>query len=284
MVDVPGTVSQILWHFTGGPRWNEDQKEQNVAPKPAAEAYAALLGILKTKELRLGGYKEVVRVHLDKVRTWSKKKKKYEVKHNVTRILESCPVSCLADIPIMHLSYHAGRYGKFAIGFHRDATVRVGFNPVFYTLQNSNVIRTIRQGFARIRSLDLTLVDSFLDDLESEVESLPNAGDIDVDGPISTIRALADDAVSRADSAKESIAHFLAFVKTFNSDQFHSVYCEREWRSVASFPFDYDDVAMIVLPKAVGDTSFFQPFVKKSRNLGIPASIPIVPWETLLES
>jgi hypothetical protein len=39
----------------------------------------------------------------------------------------------LADIPVAHLSYHAHRYGKAAIGFHRDAAIREGFHPVFYT-------------------------------------------------------------------------------------------------------------------------------------------------------
>jgi len=46
--------------------------------------------------------------------------------------LESAPVVCLADIPIIHLSYHAQRYGEIAIGFHRKHVMEKGFMPVFY--------------------------------------------------------------------------------------------------------------------------------------------------------
>jgi hypothetical protein len=34
MPSSPGTVSKILWHFTGGPRWNEVEKRQEATPKP----------------------------------------------------------------------------------------------------------------------------------------------------------------------------------------------------------------------------------------------------------
>ena len=54
--------------------------------------------------------------------------------------LESVPVCCLAEIPVEHLSYHAKRYGKIGIGFHRDAAIRCGFNPVFYQLHTSDVL------------------------------------------------------------------------------------------------------------------------------------------------
>jgi hypothetical protein len=36
---VPGTVSKILWHFTGGPTWNDKTKKQNTSPKPSKNAY-----------------------------------------------------------------------------------------------------------------------------------------------------------------------------------------------------------------------------------------------------
>jgi abortive phage resistance protein AbiGi (putative antitoxin) len=88
-----------------------------------------MIGILESRELRVGAYKEVMKVRVAKVRTWDKKSKKYRVDHDVMQTLESAPVCCLADIPIMHLSYHAGRYGQFAIGFHREAALRAGFNP-----------------------------------------------------------------------------------------------------------------------------------------------------------
>ena len=45
----------------------------------------------------------------------------------------------------MHLGYHAERYGKIAIGFHRDAVIRHGFSPVFYQL--AGLWREIYLGF-----------------------------------------------------------------------------------------------------------------------------------------
>lgn len=279
MADVPGTVSQILWHFTGGPAWNEEENRQNIAPKPAADAYDALLSILSDRVILLGGYKEVVKVRFQKLRIWDQKAKEYKVKRNVMRTLKSAPVCCLADIPIMHLSYHASRYGRFAIGFHRDAALRAGFNPVFYTLHDSDIIRNIRKGFTKIRSVDLDYSRTLIDDIESADE------DIDADGNLSALRSEADELEVAITTAKESIAQFLAFIKTFDTNEFQSVYCEREWRSVTQFSFEYSDVAMIVLPKAVSKSRYFEPFVKTvAKRLGVPASVPAVPWETLLES
>jgi hypothetical protein len=283
MVEIPGTVSQILWHFSGGPTWNEGEKRQNTAPKPAADAYDALVGILSSGELRLGEYKEVVKVRVPEVKVRDPKTKKIRIDRDVIRTLTSCPVCCLADIPIIHLSYHAGRYGKFAIGFHRDTAIRNGFNPVFYTLQHSDVIRTIRQGFAKIRSIDLEPTGDLIGYLESDVEDA--VADIDVHHYLWALRSEADDLETAVATAKTSIAQFLAFVKTFEADEFQSVYCEREWRAVNTFSFTYDDVAMIVLPERVGTRRYFKPFVaSKAKQLSLPRAIPIVPWETLLES
>ena len=41
MNGTPGTVSKILWHFTGGPRWNSELNRQEQEPKPAEEACEA---------------------------------------------------------------------------------------------------------------------------------------------------------------------------------------------------------------------------------------------------
>ncbi len=60
----PGRVSKILWHFTGGPTWSKRLKRQGSRPKRSSEAYANLVSILRSRELRLGEYREVVRVVL----------------------------------------------------------------------------------------------------------------------------------------------------------------------------------------------------------------------------
>jgi hypothetical protein len=283
MVEIPGTVSQILWHFTGGPTWNEVEKRQNVAPKSAADAYRALNGILRSRELRLGSFKEVVRVLIPEVRRRDPKTKKVNIERDVMRTLKSCPVCCLADIPIMHLSYHAARYGKFAIGFHRDAAIRAGFNPVFYTLHHSSVIRSIRTGFTKMRTVDLEAARALLADIQQEVES--KDVEYEVGYYASQLGGEFDDIHRAVMTTKASIEQFLAFIKTFETDEFQTVYCEREWRAVTPFTFSYEDVAMIVVPLKVGENVYFERFVSsQAKRYKLPRSIPIVPWETLLES
>lgn len=283
MVEIPGTVSQILWHFTGGPRWNEAEKRQNVEPKPAADAYTALNAILRAKELRLGSYREVVKVRVPEIRKRDPKTKKIVIERDVLRSLTSCAVCCLADIPIMHLSYHAARYGKFAIGFHRQSAIAAGFNPVFYTLPHSDVVRSIRQRFTKIRTTDLQLARALVSDIQSDVES--HDVEYEIDFYASQLGDEFDDLERAVATAKTSIEQFLAFIKTFELDEFQTVYCEREWRAVAPYTFSYDDIAMIVVPQKVGGNSYFKRFASsQAKRLNLPRSIPIVPWETLLES
>src|SRR5260370_3257530 len=118
----PGTVSKILWHFTGGPRWNQAAKRQNTTRKPPAEAYANLTSILRTKSLRLGGYKEVVNVVLPAYRKINPATRKVEVEKNVPITLESSPFCCGSHIPAPHLHYHPPKNGKFAVGFPRNTS------------------------------------------------------------------------------------------------------------------------------------------------------------------
>ena len=122
-----------------------------------------------------------------------------------------------------------------------------------------------------------------LDDIELAVRNARPR--IDLDTYIRTLRIIDNDIEARVSAARASAAHFLAFVKTFHKREFDSVYCEREWRSIASFRFDHKDVAMIVLPTRVNKRSYFKPFVsEKAGGIGLPRNIPIVPWEALVES
>jgi hypothetical protein len=163
----PGTVSKILWHFTGSPRWKAEEKCQEVVPKPAGEAFDALSAILQTKELRLGSYREVVSVKVPISRRDPVTNKRLPSSYAIV-YRESAPVCCVADIPIAHLSYHASRYGTIAIGFHRDAVVNAGFNPVFYTLQHSQVLTSLHLGFGELETIDVTTVLSICrDQIES---------------------------------------------------------------------------------------------------------------------
>ncbi len=281
MPDAPGTVSRILWHFTGGPRWNEIENRQLRNRKSAVDAYNALLGILQTRTLKLGHYQEVVKVRVPKVRYYNRATKRFNTKRNVLRSLKSAAVCCLADIPLLHLSYQASRYGKFAVGFHREAAIRHGFNPVFYTLHDTNVIQSIYRGFAEIQALDADSVRTAAGEIESELKE----SNVDVWSELLDIDIAADDIETAVDSVRHSIEEFLAFVKTIDRKEFGTVYCEREWRATKTFAFERDDIAMIVLPGKVGAEKYFASFVATEvKRLHLPRSIPIVPWEDLVES
>lgn len=282
----PGTVSKILWHFTGGPTWSSQTKRQSKSPKPAAKAYENLKSILRTKELRLGTYKELIKVILPERKKFNPKTEKIDVQKNVPVVIESSSICCLSDIPAPHLRYHAYRYGKFAIGFHRSAIIRAGFNPVFYTLQDTPILRSIYEGFSYLGFADPSTIGDGVKMIESQVSDIEaDYGlDIDVSGDIGEIGLEVDDLASSLSNAKRNLKNFVAFVKTFDCSEFSTIYCEREWRSTKQYNFETDDVAMIVLPKAVGKTQYFKNFVEKvTPNLRFPRRIPVVPWDDLIE-
>lgn len=270
----PGTVSKILWHFTGGPTWNRRTGKQNKKPKPAKDAYKSLKAILRQRKLRVGRYRESVTGIADSHSTYRMDPETEELvethrQENVPVKVESSSVCCLADIPIAHLSYHSKRYGKFAIGFHRSSAVRERFNPVLYTLENSG----IPVSFAVKRS-----------GLDDQIESLR-----EIHRALKYKNPFVKQALDLASEFREEIDKFLTLIKSFKPDEFTSVYCEREWRSVQPFRFSfYRDVAMIVLPKEgdrEDDRDYFRLFVEyDARKLDLPRSVPIVPWEDLLEN
>ncbi len=281
----PGTVSKILWHFTGGPIWNEAARRQATTPKPAQSAYQNLRSILRSRELRLGSYTETVKVVIPEQRLYNRTTRKSEVRKNVPAEIQSAPVCCLSDIPAAHLGYHAYRYGKFAIGFHRDAAVGHGFNPVFYSLEHTGVVRSIYDGFSQLEVVDPEEITSAAEDIQQAVSDIEDEVDIDVSNAIEEIETGAEDLADTVSSARETLREFVAFVKTFQDDQFATIYCEREWRALRPYSFTLDDVAMIVLPRRVGKGRYFEDFVKNSApRLKLPRSIPIVPWEDLVET
>ena len=288
MADTPGTVSRILWHFTGRPKWNAAENRQENIPKPANEAYEAFLSILRSKQLRIGQYREVVKVRVPKLQKYNREKRRVEEQTNVLIELRSSPVCCLADIPITHLSYHAQRYGKFAIGFHRDAAVQHGFNPVFYTLYDTTVLKSLYDGFAQLRNVDVNAIEYAAEDVETEVQGLEcehgHEVEVDLSSAVDNIQSEAQWVGNAVEAAQDSFERFLAFVKTFDQDEFATIYCEREWRSVELFPFRFDHVAMVVLPRSDGKRSYFDKFISDGvRRLKFPRSIPVVPWEDLVE-
>jgi hypothetical protein len=281
-VVTPGTVSKILWHFTGGPVWDSERRKQSDLAKPSDQAYDNLKSILKSGELRLGSYKEVVRVRLAPFWKRDRKTGKKTLVNPGVTFVESSPVCCLADIPAPHLGYHARRYGKFALGFHRDAVVQAGFNPVFYTLHDAPTIRSIYRGFAALNKAN---VDAIGNGVDAALSALDDDYPSDAAFELYDIRSEANLIGKRISTARKSLSDFVAFVKTFERTEFNTIYCEREWRSIRPFNFDIEDIAMVVLPRKIGQNHYFRRFVERfpiGRNL--PRGIPIVAWEDLVES
>jgi hypothetical protein len=307
----PGTVSKILWHFTGGPRWSEKLKKQGPKPKPSKKAYDLLKRILRSRSLHVGGYREIIRRQAPK-RGVNKPDASYRHPFDSMDERESARVCCLADIPIQHLAYHAQRYGRFAIGFHRAAVLSHDFNPVLYAPEQSCVIEDLYSGLAGVDEMLINQVDpkslenlaGRLSKISDKLESAANELDSHANGKIRQLAkrlqrlargaskackeadistGLAYDAENSTLRAKVGLERAIAFVKTFKHDEFGTIYCEREWRSMEPYDFDLEDLAMIVLPKSVGRTNYFEDFVTKQvKKLGIPSSVPVVPWEDLI--
>lgn len=141
-------------------------------------------------------------------------------------------------------------------------------------------MRTVYEGFAGLRHVD---VDG-IRDAASEIDSAVPRGR-EVSFAVTNLEFEADDIESAVDTAKTSFRRLLAFVKSFDVDEFGTIYCEREWRSTRAFKFSSADVAMVVLPKKVADSEYFRNFVDQDApGLTLPRSRPIVPWDDLVES
>lgn len=277
MSRTPGTVSKILWHFTGGPKWDETAQRQSKQRKSNSKAFKALKGILNDRILRCGSYNEVVNgVISSKLieKTENPRGVRYSYGANYHQI-QTSKVCCLTDIPVQHLQYHAQRYGKFAVGFHRKKVVDDGFNPVLYSLEDSTVTKRVLKisealgtdlVFDVIQDLKRSLLDhqelfEFRDQIEAIVQSVVSEHAWDtVEVPAYDFRNLA------------------TFIKTFTNEEFDSIYCEREWRNDKDFIFDIDDVAMIVIPRT---DKYLEKFIAEFQHL--PRTIPIIAWEDLIE-
>lgn len=280
----PGTVSKILWHFTGGPHWDDRLNKQKTSPKPATRAYRNLKSILRTRELRLGTYHEIVTVIVTERRRFNVAKRETETQRNVPVKLESARVCCLSDIPAAHLGYHAYRYGQFAIGFHREAVLAHGFNPVFYTLGHTKVLHSAYEGLTELSFVDPITMVHAADNIERTLGDLPEDAAGNISEAVLDIRSEAKFVSISMRKAQEGFKEFLAFVKTFSENEFDTIYCEREWRSLQPYKFSMDEVAMIVVPKQVRGRRYFEDFVTRVMpKARVPPTVPIVPWEDLIE-
>ncbi len=283
MTSRPGTVSKILWHFTGGPAWDSQKNKQSTKLKSPSDAYNAIKSIINSKELRIGGYQEVVKLVLPEKIIFDIKDGKItrKIKKNFLETVESKRVCCVADIPIQHLAYHSKRYGKIALGFHRESIISNEFNPVMYSLENTNLINTIYQGYWNsFSSIDMEDLINSVDELQSNIDNLINESNseesIETNDLIEEIECL----ITGNEEITDSFRELLAFIKTFNNKEFDTIYCEREWRTTKTFNFTNDDIAMVILPKKQNNTNYYDLFLSE---INLPRNITIAAWEDLIE-
>ena len=91
-------------------------------------------------------------VVLPSYREYSSSQRQIVETENKRITMYSSSICCLADIPAVHLGYHATRYGKFAIGFHRRFGGSTRFQSrIIYTLDN-RCHRHIYEGLSSIES------------------------------------------------------------------------------------------------------------------------------------
>ena len=194
--------------------------------------------------------------------------------------VKSKPVCCVADIPLQHLAYHSNRYGKIAIGFHRDSIVKAGFNPVLYTLEDTSLLNAIYQGYYSVDDVLTGEAESEVDSLQGQIDGLIEEHELDdyIDASdISSALSFIESGHSKIESSFET---FMAYIKTFDTSEFDSIYCEREWRSTNNFKFKLEDIAMIIVPRKQGNTNFYQKFLKE---MNLPRDLVVACWEDLIE-
>lgn len=276
----PGTVSKILWHFTGGPLWDDAINKQRKELKPAIKGYEALKSILKTKELRVGRYHEIVKVIVPEKRQFDFKTRKLNILKNHPVTVKSKPVCCVADIPLQHIDYHSSRYGKIAIGFHRDSIVKSGFNPVMYTLENAELINIIYQGYSAIDNADPLNARTEIDSIQEEIDKIIESNNLDDSVDTFMVTSELEWINSAHEIINESFQNFLAYIKTFDTTEFDSIYCEREWRNTKNYSFTAEDIAIIVLPKEQDGERFYERFLNEVK---LPKTVTIACWEDLIE-
>lgn len=265
MTNKPGTVSKILWHFTGGPLWDNKEGKQSYYPKSEQHSFEILNKIVSSKYLKTSDYKEQLQAFV--IRQFKDLLTDEEQPLVIPTLdkITTTSVVCVADIPIEHLNFHSKRYGKIAIGFKRSSLVRAGFNPVLYALSTSLVSQNYSDTLLTIEKLHKTI-----DGLNY---SLLNHG-IEVDSQLKELVV----AIDLIEEVKARSLGFGNFIKTFNRKTMDEIYTEREWRSDKPFNFEWTDVAMIVLPRHGG---FLDNFIRG--NTEIPREVPIVSWEDLIE-
>ena len=277
----PGTVSKILWHFTGGPQWDTKNQCQLEELKPPKEAYKNLCSILKSHTLKVGNYHENINTYIDilpNLPTVTEEMKKYLIVNQTPTTIKTNPVCCVADIPLKYLNHHSERYGKFGVGFSRDS-LKQKFNPVFYTLNSEIISGYLIKAFKNIDT-NIKNLEAFIkikDKYIQEIGENDNSSDLEeFDKFLSKFNYHMKNS---SDSILEYFSYFASFFKTI--EDYNEIYYEREWRSLYNYEFSDNDIECIIIPSE-GD--FYNNFLEKEIDgLSLPNSISIIPWEDISE-
>lgn len=251
----PGTVSKILWHFTGGPEWDSELHKQKKVLKKNSSSFEILNKIIDGGVLKTGSFSEVAQ-------TLS-----MNGDDDVLNTIQTRPVCCLADIPIQHLGYHSKRYGKIAIGFHRSAIMRA-FHPVLYNPIGSYL------------NLEIGMLNDWMRDNSAVIleQVLKNKGMLD-NFENAEVFGLIDSIKTNVEICTSLFVDILTYSKSFEpTKEFETIYCEREWRATDDFHFTHDDIAMVLLPRRGG---FYNRFLEKSTDF--ERKFSVVAWEDLIE-
>jgi hypothetical protein len=260
--------------------WDETTNKQLKELKPAIKGYEALKAILKSQELRVGKYHEIVKVIVPEKRRYNIEKKNIETLINHPVTVKSKPVCCVADIPLQHIDYHSNRYGKIAIGFHRESIIKSGFNPVMYTLEDTVLLNSIYQGYLAVDDVNPYNAKSEIESVQNEIDSVIAENNLDTYIDTSSLLSDLEWIEHSHQKIDESFQGFLAYIKTFDTTEFDSIYCEREWRCTNNFSFTVDDIAIIVLPREQEGERFYEQFLDE---VSLPRTVTIACWEDLIE-
>ena len=197
---------------TGGPIREPYAYRPSKELKSDDKSYEAIVGILKSRDLRLGGCEEridVMRPVLKSIpETPGAPDKRQFMGRRTAGML-------LADIPVIHLHYHSSRYGKMAIGFHRESVVKAGFTPVFYQLEDSDIARAI------LNTIDgLDIIGGF----GLGCDYPPTVDDMPVSPDESHEQQKARIVRNTLALARQDACRIACLLKTFNPTEFDSIY------------------------------------------------------------
>lgn len=219
-------TSEILWHFVGH-------------NKSEAEQYHILLSILKNG-LKRGKTKAEFKF--------------IDPKTNRIRIAWGYSVVCLADIPFKDLHIHTERYGRFAIGFHKESVINNHFFPILYVNQYSNIFHRFIQ-------------------LRDEIGIYLENNNKEIAGKFHELLLYLGSMVKSGDLKANSEKRI-----DWDELQINNFYYEREWRSIYDWNFTNNDIAAIIIPDEK-----MHDFIKdmKLESLKIDEITPILPFSMI---